>query len=265
MKTQNLCRVCESGCDLLFEARIMNKYDITYYKCSNCGFIQTEQPYWLEEAYKHVIAKTDTGLLKRNLLFRDIVAKLIVDHFNPDARYLDYAGGYGTFTRLMRDMGFDFYTHDKYCKNIFAADYEIKEIQAQDKFEMITAFEYLEHITDPIEEVKRLFQHSDALLFSTELQEAEDYKSIDDWWYFAPETGQHISFYTLDSLDQIAKKLDCDLFTNRTTLHLFVKKSLNITKDPFRLRRKSVIHKVFRKLASITDNSDYKKTGSRQN
>ncbi len=45
--------------------------------------------------------------------------------------FLDYAGGYGVFTRLMRDIGFDFYWHDPYTQNLFANGFEkdIKLIQ----------------------------------------------------------------------------------------------------------------------------------------
>ena len=35
-------------------------------KCPKCGYVQTETPYWLEQAYVHAINRSDTGLLRRN-------------------------------------------------------------------------------------------------------------------------------------------------------------------------------------------------------
>ncbi len=47
---------------LLFTAKVLGKYDVQYYQCVITGFIQTEEPYWLEEAYSSAITKLDIGL-----------------------------------------------------------------------------------------------------------------------------------------------------------------------------------------------------------
>ena len=52
------------------------KYQIDYFFCKNCGFLQTEKPYWLEEAYKDSINDSDTGYLQRNVLFSKKTLKL---------------------------------------------------------------------------------------------------------------------------------------------------------------------------------------------
>lgn len=93
----------------LFTGRIMNKYDVKYYRCNQTGFIQTEEPYWLNEAYSDAITKLDIGLPVRNVDLSVKVSKLLVKYFDhAGKKFLDYAGGYGLFTRLMRDKGFDF-------------------------------------------------------------------------------------------------------------------------------------------------------------
>lgn len=255
MKPKELCRICNSEISYLFDGKIMNKYNISYYKCNSCGFIQTESPYWLEEAYNNVIAHTDVGLLNRNLLFRDILSKMILKYFNPDRKFLDYAGGYGIFTRLMRDNGFDFYSYDKYCENIFARNFELKELDHQDNFELITAFEYLEHIVDPVNEIKTLFKYSDALLFSTEIQPDYGLNNINDWWYFAPETGQHISFYTKQTFEYMADSFNCNLYTNGSNLHMLILNSRTLKNNPFHDTNKNIFRKLARKLVILMDNS----------
>jgi len=46
---------------------ILNKYTIDYFHCPNCGFLQTQEPFWLDEAYKDPINISDTGYLSRNI------------------------------------------------------------------------------------------------------------------------------------------------------------------------------------------------------
>jgi hypothetical protein len=51
---------------LLFTTRVLNKYDVKYYRCMDTGFIQTEEPYWLADAYSSAITKLDVGMVFRN-------------------------------------------------------------------------------------------------------------------------------------------------------------------------------------------------------
>ena len=46
----------------------MDKYDVKYFLCGNCGFVFTEEPYWLNEAYKSAINISDTGIVTRKNL-----------------------------------------------------------------------------------------------------------------------------------------------------------------------------------------------------
>lgn len=61
------CKVCGSEVQLFDTAIILNKYQIDYFECPHCGFIQTEEPYWLNEAYASAITSSDIGLIMRNL------------------------------------------------------------------------------------------------------------------------------------------------------------------------------------------------------
>jgi len=218
------CKICSSKSDSLFSARILQKYDIRYFKCDVCGFIQTEQPYWLEEAYQDAIASLDIGYVSRNLFYRDIVASILKKKwFNFNGKFLDYGGGYGLFVRLMRDKGFNFYRQDAYCKNLFAQYFDVEKAETYD---LVTAFEVFEHLENPLLEIEKMLQYANSILFTTELQPGIEIKSINDWWYFAPETGQHISFYTKESLQCLAEKFRLNLYTNNCDLHLLTIKKL---------------------------------------
>ena len=60
------------------------------------------------EAYEAAIGITDTGILKRNHLFARRSSAVIASFYNSNKKFLDFAGGYGIFVRMMRDFGFDF-------------------------------------------------------------------------------------------------------------------------------------------------------------
>ena len=220
------CNVCSQETKELFTAKIMEKHTITYYNCVSCKFIQTEKPYWLDEAYSSAISSIDIGYVTRNIVYAEIVSSIIKRFFNRKKRFLDYGGGYGMFTRLMRDKGFNYFRQDIYCKNLFAEFFDIEDIteNRNEKFEVLTTFEVFEHLVNPIEEIEKMFAFSDSIMFSTALQPKTDFKSIEDWWYFLPYSGQHVSLYSKDSLIALSKKFNCNLYTNNKDLHLLTKK-----------------------------------------
>lgn len=60
------CKICGAESKPFDSATILNKYEVQYYKCPDCGFIQTEEPHWLDEAYSSAITSSDIGLIQRN-------------------------------------------------------------------------------------------------------------------------------------------------------------------------------------------------------
>ena len=100
------CRVCGAQSGGFGSARVFERIDVQYFQCSRCRFVQTEQPYWLDEAYSSPLIAADVGAVARNLRFAGITQALIQQCFDPDRAFLDYGGGYGLFVRLMRDRGF---------------------------------------------------------------------------------------------------------------------------------------------------------------
>ena len=218
------CKVCESDSYHFAKGQVLGKYDVDYFQCSNCGFVQTEEPYWLEEAYSQPIASSDVGLAYRNLSFSQVTQNLLFNFFNHQARFIDYGGGYGLFVRLMRDAGFDFYWFDKFCQNIFAQGFEITPSDNK-SFELVTAFEVFEHLVNPIDELEELLKNSRNILLSTELLPESNPKP-DEWWYYVLHEGQHVSLYTAKALSIIADKFNLNFYSNGSSLHLLTEKNL---------------------------------------
>lgn len=202
------------------QAMLLDKYLVQYYKCPVCGFVRTEKPYWLEEAYSNAIVNFDMGLLNRNIYLSKIVSAIIQTCFKNRDTFLDYGGGYGIFVRLMRDRGFDFHWYDKYCVNLFAKGFE----KSKDKYDIVTAFELAEHLIDPKEEIGNIINISSTFVFTTELLPIKTPKP-NEWWYYALKGGQHISFYTKKSLEILADEYD-KYYIGMGGLHIFSDKKI---------------------------------------
>lgn len=220
------CRICSQKVDILFNHLILNKYKVAYYFCDSCRFIQTENPFWLEESYLDPISSIDAGIIKRNLLFARRSSTLIYFLFNHRKLFLDYGGGNGLFVRMMRDIGFDFYWDDKYTDNLLSKGFNAPN--NINEFKLITSFECFEHFVDPIEEISNLIEKTDSILFSTQLFKDGPPKP-EDWWYYNFEAGQHISLYSLHTLKVIANKFNLNLNSDYRGFHLLSKKKINNT------------------------------------
>lgn len=218
-----ICKICSKDSELFSQAEILNKYNIKYYKCTNCGFIQTEEPYWLDEAYSEAINRSDIGLLNRNIVLSKATKATLILLFDKKKKFLDYGAGYGVFVRLMRDFGFDFYWMDKYSDNIFAKDFESKY---NERYELLTAYEVFEHLVNPVDELESMLKFSENILFSTFIIPSANPKP-GEWWYYALDHGQHIALYSKKSLEILANKFGLHFYTNGKNLHLFSKKKRN--------------------------------------
>ena len=153
------CGICQTESARFGEAILLDKYRVQYFRCPKCGFIQTEKPYWLNEAYAEALVAADVGVMQRNLQTLAIISPVISLLFPDGERFLDYGGGHGTFVRLMRDRGFNFFWQDLYAKNIHARTFEYEQGA---RYDLVTAFELMEHLPDPVEGLAPIFALSDT-------------------------------------------------------------------------------------------------------
>jgi hypothetical protein len=231
------CRLCGEDALPFGSARILASLEISYFRCQACGFVQTEEPYWLERAYEQPIAKIDLGIVSRNVALADSASAVISMLFDSGGRFLDWGGGYGILVRLLRDRGFDFYWQDPFCDNLFAQGFEWADGA---RAELVTAFEVLEHLPRPVDDVARMAEIADNLLVSTLLL-PEPAPAPGDWWYYAPESGQHVSLYSRRSLTVLAGQLGMFAASNRgRSLHLFTRSRKAACAFPFVASRHGV-------------------------
>jgi hypothetical protein len=221
-----VCNICGSESNNFGSARILGKYLVRYYCCSECGFVQTEYPYWLDEAYSNVFTAVDTGTMKRNM--DNATDLLFFMRFIEDGSCLDFGGAYGVLTRIMRDYGFDFYSYDKYAQNLFASGFDGDLTK---KYALVTSFENFEHFVNPMDEIEKIISITETLYFTTQLISSPppdpNDNSSNHWWYYIPIEGQHIHFYTKKALEFIGNKHGMYLLSDNIGTHILSKEKIN--------------------------------------
>lgn len=192
------CRLCGGVSCFVFRKFLLGKYNVAFYRCANCHSLQSETPYWLGEAYSPVVDAIDTGAAQRVLhCFASAQVVMRVLHCRTT---LDFGGGAGLLTRLLRDAGHDAWWYDQYTSPGYATGF----VGAPDKtYDLVTSFEVIEHFAIPSADIQALFVGNPrAILLLTEIYRNQG----QDWSYIAPEEGQHVFFYSPEGLRWIGQE-----------------------------------------------------------
>jgi hypothetical protein len=192
------CRLCGGSLAYRFNKTVLQKYDVKYYECTQCQSLQTEEAYWLEEAYGHNLSSLDTGAVQRNInnfAFCYTFSKLF-----EVKTAVDFGASDGLLCRFLRDHSVDCYAYDRYAKPTYAQDFASPP---KENVDLLTAFEVLEHLPNPAKDLDEIFSFKPKyFLCSTALY----VNHPSDWWYLANEGGQHIFFYSVAAINLIANK-----------------------------------------------------------
>ena len=215
------CRLCSSAISSTFANAKILGHTVKYYECDICGYVQTEEPTWLDEAYASPINPSDTGIMARNLSNVGLVLASLALMKERRGEVVDYAGGYGFLVRLLRDKGIDAFWTDPYSKNLVARGFEYKR---GGQPVLVTAFEAFEHFVSPVEEMEKLLAIAPNILLTTNVI-ATPAPKPNDWWYYGLDHGQHIGFYRVQTLQYLADKFGLNLLTDGKGTHFFSSKT----------------------------------------
>lgn len=132
-------------------------------------------------------------------------------------RHLDYGGGEGLLSEMLRDAGWQSMSHDPFVD---------KDVSVTDlgKYDLVTAFEVFEHVPDVrrlATELSDLLRRDAVVLFTTLVSEGElDPGKRITWWYASPRNG-HISLFTRDALYYVADRVGLSFASFNDGFHVF--------------------------------------------
>jgi hypothetical protein len=242
-----ICGICGSQLESWASARLIGKHAAAFLKCVECGSIQTEEPYWLAEAYASALTRLDIGQVVR---FR--INSFLVPHVHrfvcgKEKTVLDYGSGYGMLVRDLRDRGYDCWGLDAYANPIFSQDFTIPTAAAarSRRFELITAFEVFEHVHKPFADLSVLSTLTDSIFFSTTVL-PHPLLGLSDWPYFALSHGQHVCFYSRRGIARLAERWGMRSWSIDNQYHI-------LTRRPIGLPAKFAIRHLYQfKMRSFT-------------
>lgn len=214
-KSTEYCKICGNICTP-FDVVDFNKsceeakgkflalsgMPVYYFRCRNCGFLFAPMfDTWSVDEFKQKIYNDEYESVdpdykelrpKSNAMFLE----QLFGSFKNDINHIDYGGGNGLLSSTLTTLGWKSGSYDP----IINID---TDIRSYGKFQLVTAFEVLEHSPDPnklMKDLETLIVDNGLILFSTLLSDGlVEQNNRLNWWYAAPRNG-HISLYSKNSL-----------------------------------------------------------------
>lgn len=167
---------------------------IEYHECADCGFVWAPAMCaWDAATYRERVYNADYARVDPEAaLARPASNAAMLVQFAGSARgafrHLDYGGGSGALSHMLRAHGFSSCSWDPFYGHLNGAP--------KGTFSFITAFEVAEHVPDPKcfrDDVLGRLARPGVVLFSTLVNDGCG--EIGDWWYAAPRNG-HVCLYS---------------------------------------------------------------------
>jgi hypothetical protein len=221
------CLLCNGELLYQFHLKILAKYDGNYYRCKVCESLQLVDVDWLDEAYSTNLSSLDTEAAQRNL--KNFAAVYVIATIFKFLNIVDIGGGDGFLCRLLRDYEYNCYVFDRYCAPTYAQGFSSPNFESP---HIATLFEVIEHFSEPNYEFFKIFNmQPNIVLLTTGIY----FNQGKDWFYYAPESGQHIFFYSPKAFKIVAERFGYDLLFASGYV-IFFKENLRVGIKKFLLK-----------------------------
>ena len=206
------CKICDSRADLYGVVDFHKSCNtalrvpvagvpIYYRRCAACGFLFTDAfDDWDHDQFKAHIYNDGYGAFDPDYKSMRPTnnAKMVAQVWNnqkTQLRVLDFGGGNDVLCTELRASGFPVaVTYDPMVPEHAS--------RPDGKFNLITCFETLEHVPDPVATLARIVECAEepgVILYSTLTQPVDFDQHGLSWWYVGPRNG-HISIFTKQAL-----------------------------------------------------------------
>jgi hypothetical protein len=217
MTKHESCPICKSQVVDFATFTVRGKVSAEYKRCKTCNFIHAENPNWLEGSFTDALNSLDIGSVDRCNIVADFVEVLANSLKIDNPKVLDWGGGYGLLTRILRDRGVRCSHYDPYTEPLFA---ENIDLQPGPKFDLIVLSEVMLHITDPVSTLTELLKLSDNIMFTAVISPPD---VSPEWWYFMPDTGQHVAIFSQQTIPELGAALKVNTLSDNQFFHLVAK------------------------------------------
>ena len=222
------CRACGGVTTFFSCAEVFNNVAI-YSKCGGCESVQIESPDWLESAHSSAISKLDTGLVSRCISASRFIGAFLFYEKQTNSTGFDWGAGTGLLTRLLRDQGFYTSSYDKYADSVHSVGFQVDDIEINSASTFLLAIECIEHLVNPLETLETPLGKKQYFIFTTDIiGTPPPDPASKTWWYFAPETGQHVTFLSRAGVLKLTKRLGFEHYYNFESFHIMSKSKLKI-------------------------------------
>lgn len=234
MPIQNECRFCNSVLTFFSVASVFGQ-SAQYDLCENCGSVQITSAPWLEKAHKGGIVETDTGAAGRSQDFARNFTAFMKNQGESKLAGIDFGGGSGLLTRILRDRGFDCKSFDPYANQFFASGFTSQERDLQLASDFMLAVECIEHLRNPIELFGEIVKNKRYFCFTTELVSTPppNPSKENPWWYYSQESGQHITFASNQGIQSFLTRLGFSNYIRLGGIHIFTNERIHFLNKVF--------------------------------
>jgi hypothetical protein len=206
------CAICDYN-DLNEKFEKLYSRDMFYagiivrHKCPNCGVIYGDLRFINlseeeirndhDDLYSYYSEGDTTPYIIENLNSLELFK-------NKKLSYLDYACGIGSVLPIFKNNGYNICGYDYYVKN----QNVLNNIDNM-KFDVIYTNNFIEHVTNPIEDIKKILQHLNNDGYLIIISDCFDEYKIE-------YTHYHLYFYTGNSFNILCEKLNLNIIESKT-------------------------------------------------
>ncbi len=212
-------KTCEEGKGKFFD---LSGTPVYYALCGKCSFcFAPELLTWSLEEFKQRIYNEEYVLVDPDCVEARPRqnAENLIGSFGDRAhalKHLDYGGGNGHLSELLNKANWQSSSYDPFTN----PNVDVNELE---KFDLITAFEVFEHVSDVkglMSNLNTLLAPNGIILFSTLLTDGNIQKNRRiDWWYASPRNG-HISLFSRESLSILAQQYSLNFGSFSAGFHI---------------------------------------------
>jgi len=249
------------------------KVDLQIVKCKKCGLIYTNPAFRIDALHlvypEDIVKQLDAQKLLRSAKW-DLIIDKLKKYLTDGAVICDIGTRYGALVQKLSNIGFDafgieynqgYVNHAKEIgfENIYQGTIDnLQDVMAKNSIGRVNAFimdDVLEHLTDPVKDLKALAQcqgHGDFLFLRQMSVDLLGYKCFGkDWYYIQP--AAHMYYFSRKSIInllklagyELVKIINPDWFSN---FKLCLKKKKSLIGSQIKSR-----------LGLVKENSDFKK------